>query len=110
MPDVVGALNRKKMRLLAEKRELTSEYERRKAELETEIKRVDAALSIVNDAVKEFLCKTCQGTGTVRKMDAAGQMEDVDCPDCKGTGVALREEGEKGHDQPKKWYTVSGSF
>lgn len=44
-------------------------------------------IKTLNDAVKEYLCKTCGGEGAARKPDAAGQMEDCRCPACNGTGV-----------------------
>lgn len=89
MPDVVGALNQKKMRLLAYGKKLKEDYERDRAEIDRQLEDINDALSIVNDAVKDILCKTCGGTGTVRKMDAAGQMDDEDCPNCKGTGIKI---------------------
>lgn len=90
MADVVWALSRKKAALVNQKRELTREYEQRTAEIDRQIQDCDDALALINEAVKDILCKTCQGTGTVRKMDAAGQMNDETCPDCRGTGVVRK--------------------
>lgn len=89
MADVIGALSRKRTRLVERKRRVKTEADQQIAEIDREIAEVDKAIGVVNEAVKDILCKTCGGTGSVRRCDAAGQMDDDTCPDCKGTGVKI---------------------
>lgn len=87
MADVIGALNRKRASLNSQKQQIRAEADREIAGIDAELADVDRAIKTLNDAVKEYLCKTCGGEGTIRKPDAAGQMEDCRCPACHGTGV-----------------------
>lgn len=87
--NVIVALNRKRAHLVATKRSIMEDAERRAAAIQEEITNIDNAMSVLNDAVQNYLCKECHGTGTVRRPDAAGQMCDETCPHCKGTGVVL---------------------
>lgn len=92
MPDIITALHKKRQDLVSQKSVIRAEYEYKMTVADEEIKRIDKALETLNAAVQEYLCPHCKGTGTVRKADAAGQMEDWPCPKCKGTGVAERSE------------------
>ena len=83
MADIISALNRKRASLNGQKQQIRAEADRTIAEIDAEIANVDRALKTLND----YLCKTCGGEGTIRKPDAAGQMEDCRCPACNGTGV-----------------------
>ena len=85
--NVFGALSKKRQRLLSEKREVAEQAQARIAEIDRELSHVDKAISTINEAIKGYLCQTCGGSGTVRRCDAAGQMEDEECPACKGTGI-----------------------
>ena len=89
MPDILGALNAKRRVLRETRIALQTEFREKLAEIDAEISKVDSALNIVNDAVLQYLCPCCKGTGSVRRADAAGDMEDETCERCKGTGVDL---------------------
>lgn len=85
--DVIGALHRKRNNLQIRRARVEMEKNDELRRIDREIGEIDGALAILNDAVKDYLCQRCGGSGTVRRPDAAGQMEDVDCPACHGTGV-----------------------
>lgn len=89
MADMVMALTRKKARLIEQKRRVMDEAQRQVREIDAEIEDTNKALAAIDDAVKDILCPTCHGDGTVRHCDAAGDMEDVTCPACKGTGIKI---------------------
>ena len=91
MPDVVKALMSKKRILQQTKISVQREAEKKLAEINAEIAKVDSALSVVNNAVLQYLCPKCKGTGTVRKADAVGDMEDWQCDRCKGTGIDMED-------------------
>ena len=87
MADVIEALNRKRASLNNRKRQIKAGADRKVAEIDAELADVGRAIKTLNDAVKDYLCKTCGGEGTIGKPDAAGQMEDCRRPACHGTGV-----------------------
>lgn len=87
MPDVFSALNRKKSSLLRQRYDIEEEAKRRIAEVDRQIADVDQAIGVVNGALEKYLCPVCNGTGNVRRCDAAGDMEDATCGVCKGTGI-----------------------
>lgn len=60
---------------------LEEEIAKRQAEFEKEISPLQAAV----DALKNIntVCLRCKGTGKIKKPDAAGQLETVDCPACR---------------------------
>lgn len=88
MTDIITALNKKKSTLVRRKQEITTEAKRQIEVLDTGISEVNKAIETLNEAVKDYLCPRCKGTGNIRRCDAAGQMEDDTCPDCRGTGVS----------------------
>lgn len=88
MTDIIGALNRKKTALLNHRKSIELEARTRTIQIDAKIEAIDRALALINDAVADYLCPVCNGTGCIRKPDAAGQMEDQDCPACHGTGVS----------------------
>ena len=92
MADIITALHHKRQSFVQHKNQIKAEYDHKIAEVDLKIAHIDMALKTLNAAVQEYLCPHCKGTGTVRKADAAGQMEDWPCPKCKGTGVAERSE------------------
>lgn len=85
--DVFGALARKKKWLIAEKDAIDAEYARKIADIQSQIAEIETAEATIHEAVRDFLCPKCSGTGERRKTDAAGQMETVKCEVCHGTGV-----------------------
>ena len=87
--DIITALNRKRTVLVRQKNEIHKEAQRRIAEIDQELSKVDAAWETLNSVLQDFLCPVCNGTGTTRQCDAAGQMEDVECTACGGTGVKM---------------------
>lgn len=89
MIDTIGALNRSKARLVEWKRSINEEASRKIAEIDQKIADIDKAIDIANEAIKDILCPKCGGKGSVRSSDAAGQMEDVTCYVCKGTGIKM---------------------
>ena len=87
--NIVMALTKKKAWYEELKRKAQADADRQIREYDAEIKNIDRAISQINEAVKDILCPACGGSGTTRRMDAAGQMEDWPCPRCKGTGVKM---------------------
>lgn len=87
--NTVMALAKKRAHYAELKRRAQQEADRQIREYDAEIKNIDRAVSLINNAVKDILCPDCGGSGTTRRMDAAGQMEDCHCPRCKGTGVKM---------------------
>lgn len=94
MPNYILAINQRRTALIRRKELLRSTYEQEVREIDEEIAKYDSSLAILNEAVKPYLCPLCNGHGSIRKPDAAGQMEDYECPACHGTGV--KEDSEKG--------------
>ena len=91
MVDIISALQQKRLRLTREKSAIKEEAEKKISALDAEIETIDKAREAINNAIKDILCPVCKGTGSVRECDAAGQMEDVECSACHGTGVKLPE-------------------
>lgn len=89
MADVMLALSKKRNKLVNEKREIEKEYKRKIAELDNELKEIDKIYSVVNDAISEYICPKCRGTGSVRITDACGDTDDYDCSECNGTGIKI---------------------
>lgn len=87
MIDVMMALAKRKERLIARRREAFSAYQRETDAIDAELKDVDSAIQKVNEAIKDYLCPACNGTGEMRFCDAAGQMESIFCTECHGTGI-----------------------
>ena len=94
MVDVIGVLFKKRTALVQRRRAIEDDFKRQMEEVNSEIRKVDEAISTLNEATKDFLCHRCHGTGEIRRCDAAGQMEDWPCPDCYGTGVKPNQGGE----------------
>lgn len=89
MPDYMMALTRRKTAILERKRRLHDDYLKQVAECNHEIADIDKAISMVNEAVKDILCPRCNGSGSIRVCDAAGDMDDERCPSCCGTGIKI---------------------
>ena len=87
MIDVMMALAKRKERLVARRREAFSSYKRETDAIDAELKEVDSAIQKVNEAIKDYLCPVCNGSGEIRVCDAAWQMESVFCTECHGTGI-----------------------
>ena len=85
--NIVMALAAKRRRLAQNKQSIKADYDRQCREIDTEIAEIDSAIKIVNKAVEPYLCPVCRGSGNTRHCDAAGQMEDVECSACHGTGI-----------------------
>lgn len=85
--DVFTALALKRSRLAEAKNEVKDEYEKKLKAIDAEIKKVDAAIKTMNEALEPYLCPTCNGSGTERYCDAAGDMDDMTCRTCHGTGI-----------------------
>lgn len=85
--DQMSALAAKRAKLVHYKQEIQADAQRKTSDIDAEIKAIDRAIKTLNDAVKDYLCPVCKGSGNVRQCDAAGQMEDVKCSACNGTGV-----------------------
>lgn len=87
--DVITNITKKRAALIQRKRDITASYNAQIREIDTEISAINNAISVINDAMKDYLCPNCRGYGTVRICDAAGDMDDNTCPICKGTGVKI---------------------
>lgn len=87
MIDIITTLKNKHSRLLKQKENFLKEYNEVLDAIDKEIQEVDQALSIINKVTKDCLCDRCNGTGYIRYCDAAGDMDDKECPCCHGTGV-----------------------
>lgn len=88
--NIIGALTAKRNDLNKRKQSIKAEYEKRTAEIDRELDQIQTALDTLNEAVKEYLCPSCKGTGTERYCDAAGDMDDRPCGRCCGTGVLAK--------------------
>lgn len=66
---------------------IRDDAERRCAELQTEIDKIDVALATINDALEPLLCKHCCGSGETSFTDAAGSRDTKPCQACGGTGI-----------------------
>ena len=89
MADIMNSLAQKRSRLVNEKQRIKDEYDRKVHAIDVEIKKINDAMKVIEDAISDYLCPRCGGTGEVRHMDAAGQMESDTCHDCHGTGIQL---------------------
>lgn len=87
MPDIIAALLSQCSALERRKAQIQSDANRQIKEIDEEIQNVKNALDTIKKAVSGILCPDCGGTGTKRQADAAGQMEDVPCAFCHGTGI-----------------------
>ena len=94
MADIIAALHRKRANLISEKKVIQLSAQIKIQNVDKEIESIDKALETLNAAVQEYLCPHCKGTGTTRKADAAGQMEDWPCEKCEGTGVSVGGDGK----------------
>ncbi len=90
MNNAVTALAMKRGHLVEQKRRIKEECDRQCRKIDTEIKQIDSAIEVVNKAVEPYLCPVCGGSGNARHCDAAGQMEDVECSACHGTGIKIK--------------------
>lgn len=87
MNNVITTLEMKRKRLLEQRHKIKEECDRRCREIDTEIEKINSAFEVLNEAIQSYICPVCNGSGNIRRADAAGQMEDVECSACHGTGV-----------------------
>lgn len=85
--DPMIALIQNRARLVGQKTALKTEYDQKVAEVDAQIRNIDNALDTIRAAVEPYLCPDCHGDGSRRRADAAGQMENVPCETCHGTGI-----------------------
>ena len=90
MPDYVMALNQKRMAIQNQKDQLYREYKTKLISLDSELDAVNEALAVMNEAVKDILCKRCDGSGMERYCDAAGDIDERPCAACRGTGITMK--------------------
>lgn len=88
MTDTVTALAARRAELVRRKAALKADLEKKIKEADDLIRQLDDAMAVIEQAVAPYKCKACGGSGSIRRCDAAGQMEDWPCPDCRGTGIA----------------------
>lgn len=87
--NIITTLTRRKNALISKRESLAEEYRRNMVEVNREIEKIDAAIEVLNNAVSEYICPRCQGTGTERYCDAAGDIDGRECTACKGTGIRI---------------------
>lgn len=92
--DIHGVLSARKLKIAQRRQVLTEKYQHDLQELREEEKQIEEAFAVIAKAVAPYLCKRCHGSGTIRVCDAAGDMDDDVCPDCRGTGVRLEDGGQ----------------
>ena len=72
-----------------EKAAMVARYDQKISTLKQEIENLNPVIQAMEEAVKDYICPSCKGTGSVRRCDAAGQMEDIDCRVCNGRGFLI---------------------
>lgn len=87
MADFIEAMNRKKANLSSQRKQIKVEADRKIAEIDAEIARLNQAIRTLNDVAKEHFCDVCKGAGIIRIADSVGQTMECQCPSCKGTGI-----------------------
>lgn len=99
MNNVFIALSTKRKKLHERKLQIRAECDRQCRVIDDEIRQIDEVFDVVNKAFEPYLCPACGGSGNTRRCDAAGQMEDVECDACHGTGINVagyrRKRGNK---------------
>lgn len=73
MPDVILALSQKRSQLYRRKLKIEQDMQQQIKDINYEISVIDNAINTLNNAIADYLCPDCRGTGSVRKCDAAGQ-------------------------------------
>lgn len=91
MADYIGALTAKKAKLVGARQKIQADADNQIQQINGQIQAIDRAIALLNDAVKDYVCKACGGTGEVRYTDAAGSRDWKECPVCRGTGILVEE-------------------
>ena len=86
--DIISNLTARKGRLIRQKVQLEEKFHKEVSEINSEIIKIDQALSICNEVLKSCACQYCGGTGEERYTDAAGDTDTRPCSCCLGTGIA----------------------
>ena len=90
---MIGALTKKRATLYERKRRIQADANQQIHEIDGEIAGIDKALATLNEAVKDYICPVCGGTGEERYTDAAGSCDYRECPHCGGTGIRRADNG-----------------
>lgn len=85
--NIFNMISTRRNQLLIQKGNLTTEYKQKLAEIDSELNDLDNTIKIICKAIQPNICPVCKGSGYTRRCDAAGQMEDVKCDTCHGTGI-----------------------
>ena len=85
----INILTATRSRLLSLKESYRREYEERCQKIDEQVKAINAAIETINKAAEPYVCPHCNGSGSVRVPDAAGQMEETTCSKCRGTGIKI---------------------
>ena len=85
--DIIGELHKKIESLNRRKNILARQYEEQITKINEEIDKYNMSIQIVNEAIKPYLCKNCNGSGEERFTDGAGSRDTRKCEVCGGTGI-----------------------
>ena len=85
---ILAQLNENVKRLDKEIDAMKKRHEEELAPLLDNRAKLETSIVTIKNTINHIVCHRCGGSGTIRVCDAAGQMDDeIDCPDCRGTGV-----------------------
>lgn len=68
---------------------LVTEFSIQIKEIDEQIQKAQKAIDTINEAVKPYLCKYCNGKGEESYLDAAVSKDYRTCKYCHGTGIAI---------------------
>ena len=76
--------------LLGKRHKIELEAQEKIAKIDRQIEYINGAAEIIRNALADYICPNCAGSGIVKRCDAAGQMETETCDSCHGTGIVQR--------------------
>lgn len=91
MLDIVKIMTKKRLNLQKRRQRMEETHRQVIAGVDKQINEVDLALAKINECIEPYICPKCKGTGVVKVCDAAGDMDEVPCHTCMGTGLKMSE-------------------